>query len=82
MSGVIPQSTALAEASPDSLSELMSRDPEGFSRQDLDRLVEALRAQRVRWQAAEAEAQASGKRPNVRQPKVTASPASASDLGL
>lgn len=50
----IPQSTALAEAETDSLTEVMSRDPEGYSRQDRDRIVEALRAQRERLAAADA----------------------------
>lgn len=52
--GEIPQSEALAEATGDSLAELMSRDPEGLSRQDRDRIVEALREQRARIAAAEA----------------------------
>lgn len=56
MSGEIPQSTALAEATPDSLSECMSRDPEGFTRQDRDRIIEAYRAQRERAAAGEAAA--------------------------
>jgi hypothetical protein len=46
--GSIPQSDALAEALPGSLAELMSRDPEGFSRLDRDKIVEALRAQRAK----------------------------------
>lgn len=51
----IPQSTALKEASEsDSLAEVMSRDPEGLSRQDRDRIVTALREQRARVAAAEA----------------------------
>lgn len=51
----IPQSSALKEASEgDSLAEVMSRDPEGLSRQDRDRIIEALRAQRARIAAAEA----------------------------
>lgn len=54
MPGEIPQSTALAEAETDSLTEVMSRDPEGYSRQDRDRIVEALRAQRARLAAVEA----------------------------
>lgn len=54
MVGEIPQSTALAEAGEDSLTEVLSRDPEGYSRQDRDRIVEALRAQRARLAAAEA----------------------------
>lgn len=52
--GGLPQSLALAEASPESLAELFSRDPEGYSDQDLGKVIEALRAQRVRWAAAEA----------------------------
>jgi hypothetical protein len=50
---LIPQSSALAEASPESLSELMSRDPEGYQRQDRQRIIEALRAQREKWAAGE-----------------------------
>lgn len=47
-SGEIPQSAALAEATIDSLGELMSRDPEGYSKQDLERVVAAMREQRER----------------------------------
>ncbi len=51
----IPQSPALREASEgDSLAEVMSRDPEGLSRQDRDRIITALREQRARIAAAEA----------------------------
>lgn len=51
----IPQSDALAEATKeDSLAEVMSRDPEGLSRQDRDRIIAALREQRARIAAAEA----------------------------
>lgn len=46
--GQIPQSNALAEATVDSLGELMSRDPEGYSKQDLERIVAAMREQRER----------------------------------
>lgn len=46
--GEIPQSAALAEATVDSLGELMSRDPEGYSKQDLERVVAAMREQRER----------------------------------
>lgn len=54
MPNEIPQSTALAEAQVDSLSDLFSRDPESFTKQDKAKLIEALRAQRVKWAAAEA----------------------------
>lgn len=51
----LPQSSALAEAgAEESLAELFSRDPEGFQAQDRQRLVAALREQRKRWEAAEA----------------------------
>lgn len=52
----VPQSAALSEASTDSLSELFSRDPEHLSELDLTKVVEGLRAQRVKWAAAEASA--------------------------
>ena len=51
--GLLPISPALAEASSDSLTELFSRDPQGFSQRDRDRLIEELRAQRVRLKALE-----------------------------
>ena len=48
----VPQSSALAEATVDSLAELFSRDPEGLQKADRARIVKALREQRVRWVAA------------------------------
>lgn len=53
MSGEIPQSTALAEATPDSLAVLFSRDPEGLSSQDRTRIIESFREQRARVESAE-----------------------------
>lgn len=50
----IPQSDALAEAQADSISELLSRDPED-PKMDRGRLVQALRAQRERWLKVEQE---------------------------
>lgn len=82
MTGIIPQSTALAEATVDSLTEVMSRDPEGYSPQDRDRIIEALRAQRARIAAADA---AGEKRPSGKAPKVQlglAAGKSVDDLGL
>lgn len=49
----LPQSDALTEAKTDSLSELFSRDPEGNSRLDRNKIVEAQRANRARHKAAE-----------------------------
>ncbi len=55
MGAEIPQSDALKEASEtDSLAEVMSRDPEGLSRQDRDRIIDSLRVQRARIAQAEA----------------------------
>ena len=54
MTNEMPKSTALIEASPDSLSELFSRDPEGYTSQDLNRIIAEIREQRKRWEAAEA----------------------------
>lgn len=52
--GEIPQSTALAEASAESLSDLLSRDPDTWEPGDWSRAIEAYRRQRVVWQQAEA----------------------------
>lgn len=83
MIGQIPQSTALAEASPQSLAELMSRDPEGYSRQDRDRIITALRADRARREQAE---KAAGSRPAAAKTKGpglgTATAAKPEDLDL
>ena len=54
----LPKSNALAEAGTggESLTELLSRDPESYQTQDLDRIIEVLREQRKRWQALDAAA--------------------------
>jgi len=54
MTGLIPQSEALSEAEPQSLSELLSRDPFQHSQKDRGTIVALLREQRVKWEAAEA----------------------------
>ena len=55
-SGFIPQSQVLAEASPESLGDLMSLQPETEAfRRGLPRMVEALRAMRARFASSEAE---------------------------
>jgi hypothetical protein len=79
---IIPQSTALAEAgAADSLAELMNRQPP-YDEATLDKLIQALRAQRVKWQAAEAaspgKSAAGPKASNLLQ----SSPKAAEDLGL
>jgi hypothetical protein len=67
----------LLEASPDSLDELMSRNPEAWSDADLDRLVNALRAQRAKFDLSESE----GKRPAVTR-KAKPKAVSIEDLGF
>ena len=52
--GLLPQSNALAEASPQSLAELFSRDPEGYSQQDRVAIIKNYREQRERWALVEA----------------------------
>lgn len=78
--GLLPQSNALAEAKTDSLSDYMSRDPMQFTRQDRNRIVEALRAQRARWETAQA-AEANGSSKTA-SGKSLLSEAKAKDLGL
>ena len=56
--GEIPRSNALAEASPMSLNELLSRDPDfgedgGLRQQYLEKVVKALREQRERVSKAQ-----------------------------
>ena len=77
----LPQSNALAEASPDSLTELFSRDPEQFSKQDRARIISAFREQRVKWQASEEAGGTKTKRASA-DPKSLLSQHSADDLGL
>lgn len=50
---IIPASP-LAEVDPASLNELFSRDPLKLSDQDIDKMVEIYRAQRLRWKQEEA----------------------------
>jgi hypothetical protein len=51
--GELPQSSALSEAKPESLMEVLSRDPMGHSRLDRDRVVAELRERRKGWEAVE-----------------------------
>ena len=81
--GEIPQSSALAEATSESLDDYMSKDPETLTESDLVAIVERLRAMRVKWEAAEAAGTAKGRGQRVASgPKATASQQSADDLGL
>ena len=86
MSGEIPQSSALAEASADSLAELLNRDPEGYSLQDRGRIVAAYRDLRAKMERSTAEAAAAGPKPRGKKAPasaaVTSVATSAEDLDL
>lgn len=81
MATELPQSTALMEATGDSLAELFNRDPEGYSRQDLDRIIQALRSQRERLALAEMAPRAPRAPKAPKAPNLT-SPVNATDLDL
>jgi hypothetical protein len=83
--GEIPQSNALAEASADSLAELLNRDPEGYSLQDRGRIVAAYRDLRAKMERSTAEAATAGPKPrkaSAKGPATTVAAASAEDLDL
>ncbi len=50
--GSIPPSTALSEASPMSLQEEFSRDPEQYQQQNLDFIISEMRELRKRLEAS------------------------------
>lgn len=78
--GQIPQSTALSEADPGSLTELMSRDPEGLSAQDRSQIIRHLREDRERREKAASEP---GAAPRQRKaPAVATVPIDPEALGL
>lgn len=84
MSGEIPQSNALLEASADgpgaSLAELFSRDPEGLQAQDRKIIIEAMRAHRARLEKAESEGKSA---PRVKAADLLrAAPKDVGDMGL
>ncbi len=82
MSGEIPQSDALAEATTDSLAVLFSRDPEGLSKQDRATIIAALREHRARIAAVDA----AGPKPRAaagsKLPLAGSTSKSTDDLGL
>ena len=59
----------LAEAVPESMDELMSRDPLSYSKIDLEKIVGIFREQRKNWLLAEA----TGKKPKA-SPKTPKAP--------
>lgn len=81
MANEIPQSAALAEATPDSLTELFSRDPEHLSKQDRSVIIDSLRAQRARLAKVEAAAPARS-RSQPKTPLLDKATKSMDDMGL
>ena len=77
---MIPQSNALDEASPESLSDLFSRDPAELGQGDLARMVRELRKQRERWLAAGEHEGSSSPRP-ARAPRQAAKAVDLGQLG-
>ena len=83
----LPQSSALKEASEESLSDLMSRDPEGYSSQDIKKIIEINRAARAKWDEMEKLEASTGKK-KVEKTKADLTPllkkasGSAEDMGL
>ena len=93
MTGLIPQSNALVEAGSgsESIAELLSRDPEGYTKQDRARIIELFRDQAKRWKQSETEKAAKGRSPSVgvanKTPKalqdlLASQPKTAEDLGF
>jgi hypothetical protein len=63
----LPMSTALREATPDSISELYSRATELLSDEEIDIIIADQRANRARLEAAEA----AGQTTRIARPKLT-----------
>lgn len=81
--GELPQSDALAEATIDSIAELLSRDPEGYSPADRQKVIQALREQRVRWEKAQQDAPAKASKTTAKAASLVGSiHKSVGDLGL
>lgn len=79
----LPQSTALDEAKPESISEITGIDPEKWTEQDLERLVEFLRAGAERRAKGLAEERAKPKRASAATAKPPKSPVGTlDDLGI
>lgn len=89
--GALPASTALAEATPDSLSEAIARFDRAVqagthgsseAKKDLDSIITASRAQRTRWEAAAKESPVRGAKGAMKVPLGKKIAASLDDIGL
>lgn len=68
MTEVVPTGgNPLEEASPTSLEEYFSRDPEGFTKQDIEVVVKELRRMREKWKVEEASGAKVGKKASVQK---------------
>lgn len=76
------QVNPLTEAKADSLDELMSRDPFGYTKGDRCAIVTVLRAQREVWAKAEAASPGGKKAAAPKAAKVPPPPVDLGDLGL
>lgn len=74
----VQANSPLAEASPTSLDELFSRDPLDLTDNDIEKIVNELRAKRALW--LDAEAQGAKKAPKAAKKAVDTTGKSADDL--
>lgn len=72
---ILPISGALAEAYPDSISELYSRDIESLTDSDIDRIISDQRANRERMEAAEALGKRAPREPKPKSVRESNAPA-------
>ena len=62
----LPESP-LTEVDPESLNELIARDPLELTSQNIKTIVTQLRAQRILWEREEASSKKTGKRANAKK---------------
>lgn len=72
----------LVEVSPDSLDELMARDPLDLTKSDLETIVAALREQRKIWRVAEAAGAKKAPKSKGASPNITFKDLKIEDLEL
>jgi hypothetical protein len=77
----LPQTDILAQASQESLQELWARDPVDLSDQELDKLIQKLRENRLRFQQMESQPKPSkAAKPTAKA--LLANPPGLEDLGF
>lgn len=63
----------LSQIKPEEIDQILMADPETLELQDLDKLLEFFRAQRLVWTKEETAAKSEGRRPSAKKPKTEAS---------